>query len=353
MQECASLVIIDSFFPYLSETFRDAEYLHYFRKLNAHFFNPGIVNWDMVRKIDKENNSLFSKNYKQKLEQNYSLGYSVGLCTTYAYYQNFYKPLRLPFIFTLYPGFTFNPFRDTQPHIKELIESPLCKAVIVTQPTTEECLKKHNLNHKTTYINGGPVGTWYMGCEAELRNNIKKKICFVAHNYHNDDPRKGFLEFNRVAEIVETNFKNQFEWHVIGDWPKRHEFIQHHGVQSKDFLLEFYKTVDAVISPVKYLGAELDGFPTMSALEAGSAGCALLITDTHNQNECFADGEWLKIDSNPQNIVDKLMQHKDVLGDIGLKGQRKIKQFYGFENQVLSRYTLVTSFLPYPVLRPS
>ena len=337
-----SFLVVDSYFPHISETFRDEEYLYYIHKLDAHFLNvSATINWNMANKLNIATNGLFGKNFKQKLQQKYSFAYSIGLCLTYSYYKAFYKPLSIPFIFTLYPGFCFCPTEDEQPVIKELVESPLCKSVIVTQPTTLDCLKKHNLNYKTTYINGVPVADFYLSCETQQRTNTKKKICFVAFNSN----RKGFLEFVEVCDILNTHFQDQFEWHVIGDWPKDRQFIQYHGIQSKEFLLNFYKTVDAVVAPIKYVGGELDGFPTTSSLEAGATGCALLLTDTHNQNECFEEGEWLKIDSNPQNIADTIIKYKDRFGEIGMQGQNKIKKFYSFENQILPRYTLIKSHL--------
>jgi glycosyltransferase involved in cell wall biosynthesis len=340
-----SLVVVDYHFPSQVETFRDEEFLYYLEMFDAHFFNHNSnINYSMIEKLDTKTGGRFKKNFKTTLAEKYSLAYSLGLYTTHCYYKFFYEKHRIPFVFTLYPGFGFHPFEEEQKNLTELISSPLCRAVIATQPTTVECLKKLNLNHKTMYVNGVVVSKEFLSSPMRcLVADPKIKLCFVAHD--SGDGRKGFSEFIDTCDILHNQFPHDFEFHVVGNWPNPRQYVSYHGVRPREYLFNLYPTMDAIVSPTKETcGGEIDGFPTTACLEAAAMGCALIITDSNNQNESFLEDEWMQINTNPQDIAAKIMASKDVIKQIGIRGQNRVKQAYSIERQATPRYNLVRQF---------
>jgi glycosyltransferase involved in cell wall biosynthesis len=104
--------------------------------------------------------------------------------------------------------------------------------------------------------------------------------------------------------------------------------------------------MDAIVSPTKDThGGEIDGFPTTACLEAAAMGCALIITDSNNQNECFLEDEWITINTNPEDIAARIIAAKDAIRHIGIRGQNRVKQTYSIERQVTPRYNLLRQFL--------
>jgi glycosyltransferase involved in cell wall biosynthesis len=268
---------------------------------------------------------------------------------------------QIPFIFTLYPGGSFEvnvPESDSV--LKRIFNSPLFRKVIVTQKLTYDYLiRKAFCNpDQIEFIYGvvtplemleKPIVKKYYGVDKRTLD-----ICFVAHKYMAKGIDKGYDVFIEVAKNI-VNLYDDVNFHVVGSFDEcdlpiegLEGRIAFYGLQKSEWFYEFYQNQDIILSPnVPFVvhNGSFDGFPTASCTEAGANGVAILCTDSLEQNIKFTDWEDLVLIPHDAEkiteIISRLRADPVKLSEISKNGARIIKEVYSYENQIAPRINLI------------
>jgi len=270
----------------------------------------------------------------------------------------------LPFGFTLYPGGLF--FLDdpvTTESLKRIFASPWFRFVIVTQRTTERYLLDHHFvpPEKIRFIFGVPVDTTQLRPLPKAQYPHDKAtfdICFVAHKYMPGGLDKGYDVFVRVARLLAAQSPD-YRFHVVGPWDEHDQDLA--GVEDKftfygsrptTFFPPFHAGMDLLLSPTdkfRLHPGKFDGFPTGCCVEAALCGTPVLCTDPLGDNVAFEDGkEIVIIDRSPPNIADLIEQFRrqpQALKAIGAHGEKRFRQVFGDESQLLPRFQALEPFV--------
>lgn len=276
-----------------------------------------------------------------------------------------------PFGFTLYPGGGF--FLDdpvTTESLERIFSSPWFRFVIVTQRTTERYLLDNRLvpPEKIRFIFGVPVDT------EQLRPLTKPKypqekstfdICFVAHKYMPGGLDKGYDVFVSVARLL-AGRSPDYRFHVVGPWDKHDQELEgvednftFYGTQPTTFFPPFHAGMDLLLAPTdkfRIHPGKFDGFPTGCCVEAALCGTPVLCTDPLGDNVAFEDGkEIVIIDRSPANIaglIERFRREPQALRAIGLHGEKRFRQVFGDQSQLLPRFQALEDFLVPQATRP-
>ena len=372
-----SLIILDDVFPSIYSPFRYEEYTKYFLNIKSVYaFSTGLSLHALSekRKMEEVIEEFYEK-FPQLKERVYELNNDninkikgvknkVAIVTFLQNMQNnleIIEKYKIPFIFTLYPGggFILND-KESDEKLKRICKSKYFKKVIVTQDIVNNYLLDKNIcnKDKIEFIYG------IVTPKEILNNNIENKryyevnkdtldICFVAHKYSDRGIDKGYDLFIESAKKL-AKHKN-IKFHVIGgfdesdiDVTELKDKIKFYGIKPSDWLRNFYKEMDIIISPNRPFilsKGSFDGFPTGSCTEAMVNGVLLICTDELNLNVKFKNSrDLIIIKPTMEDIVrevEMLYNNPNKLINIAKCGQEKCKKIYSEESQVTPRIKLI------------
>ncbi len=374
IEKKVDLLVFDDYFPDPISGFRWQEYLAYLAEFpsmtiattgdcrirydNDVSFKQLVSNFK--RKYPDYTNKLIK--YYPELNFNAKVVSVDFLSLTYRFIEHIEK-LAVPFVFTLYPGGTFQlgiPVSDDK--LKRVFSSPCFRKVIVTQKITYDYLIEHNFcsPDQIEFIFGCVVPQNQLVIENYDKNFFgfgkdTLDICFVAHRYTEKGVGKGYDVFIEVAHQL-CQLHPKIHFHVVGgfddtvfDVSDIKDRITFYGVQKADWFDEFYRNIDIILSPNIHsikLNGVFDGFPTTTCIDAGLRNTAIFCTDElHLNDQFFIDREEIVII--PHNaekiteIIESYYQNPQQLKAISDNGREKILQLYGYEAQISPRVRIL------------
>lgn len=364
----APWVIIDDFFPHLLTGFRVAEY-------NAHlqaFAQLQIMSTlgDFVEQY-KNYQALYPQHatrvssYLPDRLAGVKLAYITFLNNAHAYLDDLMHH-EVPFVLNLYPGGGLGlGEEESDRKLLRVLQSPLLKDIIVTQPVVERYLTVFAQTHGLTLapmhlLQGVVVNPDYFDPEL-TRHGIrygqgkdKLDICFVAESYMPGAANKGFPEFmvamQRLCDL------DSLRIHVVGggyssadfDVPGLERKIQYHGRLPTAQLRAFYVQMDLIISPNRpgqLHAGNFDGFPTGACVEAALCEVAIMATDALAQNPGYIDQQSIflldqqgqPVPEQIENLVRHLLAHPEQLSQVASQCQRVTRTLYAPERQITTR----------------
>lgn len=269
----------------------------------------------------------------------FKLAFSFFIGETYTLLP-FYRRNKIPFAFVLYPGGAFGlNDKNSDRMLKEILDCPLFKKVIVTQKVTRDYLIRKNMCpvEKIEYVFGGY--SQFNKNDILPKKYYKKDkdtidICFVAMRYSVGGRDKGLDLFIEAAKYFIPLYDN-LRFHVVGNF-RDSDFnlsyvkdkIIRYGAKSPEFLKEFYTTMDICVSPHRFsylFKGNFDGFPLGS--ESTVFGTLLMTTDQLKNNEnLYTSDEIVIIKPKIDDIISKLsmlINDMDEVYRIGRNGQKK------------------------------
>lgn len=373
-----SVIIFDDIFPSIYSPFRYEEYIEYLKNLdNVYIYTTGkslkaVSENRSLTEVIKEFEEKYPEYQGKVLELNErnkkileKLENKVAICTFLANIKqniNLIEEYKIPFIFTLYPGggFVIND-QSCDLLLKRICNSKYFKKVIVTQKNVYKYLiDKKICNRKQIEFIYGVV------TPAEILNETNKEkkyykndkntldICFVAHKYMEKGIDKGYDLFIETAKKLNDKYFD-ICYHVIGgfdendiDVKELKDKIVFYGIKDSNWLKNFYKNMDIIISPnrpFKLGKGSFDGFPTGSCTEAMINGVLLLCTDELNLNVKFKDNKDLIIIkpevSDITAKLEELYHNTEKIIKIANNGKEKTKKIYSKESQIKPRIKLI------------
>lgn len=377
-----SLIIFDDVFPSVYSPFRYEEYTEYMKQIKSvYVFSTGAslnaLNEErdleeVVKQFETENPEFSGKVFElnetniKKLDE---IKNKIAIITFIRNVQSemfdnlaILEEYNIPFIFTLYPGGGFK-LNDSEcdAKIKRICGSKCFKKVIVTQKITYDYLINNNLckENQIEFIYG------IVTPKKILENDIKEKkyynrdknsfdVCFVAHKYSEKGKDKGYDLFIETARKIAKKHKD-VKFHVIGGFNEEDidisdfkDRIEFYGIKSSDWLHDFYKNMDLIISPNRPFilsKGSFDGFPTGSCTEAMISGVTLLCTDELKLNVEFVDKkEIIIVKPEVEDIEEKIEElynnPKEII-DIAKRGRKKALKIYSNKKQINSRINVI------------
>jgi lipopolysaccharide transport system ATP-binding protein len=359
------LVVLDDFFPNLLTGFRIAEY------------NAYLAHWPQAEVLSSQPHfAACHLQYAARFPQwagrvrPYSPDALAGATLAYMNFLNnavqFLPALQargLPFVLTLYPGGGFGiDAADSDRKLRQALSSPLLRALVVTTPVIAgylaEFARREALDlPEVAEVPGVVVSPVYFGgAERSFLGAGKHAadVCFVAEKYMERGVNKGYPEFVAAAQAVAAA-DPAVRFHVVGsfsaddvDLGPLAGRLRFHGTLPTGELRRFLLDMDAIVAPSRPFTlheGNFDGFPTGACVEAAACGVAVLAADPLRQNRLFEDGESIVlIDNAPDAIADALLgvlRDPARLRSIGLAGQAVVRRFYGPEQQIGRRISLI------------
>ena len=141
----------------------------------------------------------------------------------------FYSKMKIPFVFTLYPGGGFgldNPASDK--NLRDVFSNPYFRKVIVNNDVTRDYLIKQNLcpEKSIEFVFGIPLQFQANQIDISKKKFYQKDkntfdICFVAFNYDDIGRSKGYDLFIESAKKLSGASKQKnadMRFHVVGDF---------------------------------------------------------------------------------------------------------------------------------------
>ena len=377
IKETKDLLILDTSFPHPVSSFRYQE----FTSLLENFSNSVVLTtgedlnalreYRPLEEVIKEFESVRPDLAGRTVATSHDISPNVGYLAYVVFQYNMMVFLaalemsQIPFIFTLYPGGSFEvnvPESDSV--LKRIFDSPLFRKVIVTQKLTYDYLiRKAFCNpDQIEFIYGvvtpiemleKPIVKKYYGVD---KNTLD--ICFVAHKYMAKGIDKGYDVFIEVAKNI-VNLYDDVNFHVVGSFDESDIPIEglegritFYGLKNSEWLCEFYQNQDVILSPnipfVVHNGS-FDGFPTASCTEAGANGVVILCSDPLGLNIKFTDWEDIVLIPHDAEkiteIISRLRADPGKIVEISKNSVIKIREIYSYENQILPRINLIQSQL--------
>jgi glycosyltransferase involved in cell wall biosynthesis len=368
------LIIYDDTFPHPLSIFRVVEFAFYLEKIDHILILSSGLSLKALEDIQLD--SLLKKWKKVQLKYAHKVQvfqngikvkgkviYTVFLNNAYFLIDEIEK-LKIPLIFTLYPGGGFGlENAESDKKLQRVTSSPCFKKVIVTQKITYDYLVNNGFctEDQIVFIYGvvtslekinNPIGeTRHYGSDKDTLD-----ICFGAFKYTPQGIDKGYDVFIKTAKILSKKYSN-IQFHVFGGFTKEDisvtelgDRIKFYGPHDSAWLDKFFEDKDIILSPNRpgmiYEGS-FDGFPTGTCTEAALRETAIFCTDDLNQNLHFINNEEIVLISHePDEIastVEFYLEHPEELTKIGKNGRQKVKDLYGYEKQIKPRVTLLTN----------
>ena len=379
------LVILDDVFPLPLSAFRYTEYLQYLLHLeDAKVYSNGaslklLGEQRPIADVILEFNERCPQMSGRVLP--YSAGLNLSQMADLIYFvflgnaRNFKQDLidsKRPFVFTLYPGGSFEPFQEkTNVLLKEIMTLPHFRKVIVTQPFVRDYLINGNFcpPEKIVLIPGVVVPEEFLqqhsasgsvGAQgsAEEGKVVPTNICFAAFKYLPDGKEKGYDIFINVARRL-LSVNKDLRFHIVGGFGPGDvddqdilPFLNFRGRMTTDELLGFFATMDILISPnragVPSVG-KFDGFPTGTAVQAALQGVAVFASDSLKQNFYLRDGEEIVVTNHSAKDiaaqVEVYINDKNKLRKLQHSGQAAFHRLYDFDAQMKPRIELIQAEL--------
>ncbi|MFX1762827.1 glycosyltransferase family 4 protein [Paraburkholderia sp. A1RI-2L] len=380
------LLIIDEMLPCDFSPFRTLEYRHYLNYfsspvlLSTEGWHAWLSNLDFDEQLAQ---SELEESVKAKIERFSEftsivpkLAYITFLNNAWQVFPNLTER-RIPFVLQLYPGGGFEPnVASSDEKLREIVHSPLCRKIIVTQRlSVDYLLEKIGCDpQKIKLIYGGVYDTrngfdFTRDKKLFARDKDTLDICFVAHRYGDDTKKKGYDKFVAVAKALSAQFA-AVRFHVVGDYTpdqipldRAADRITFHGKQSGSFFKEFYPRMDIILSvnrPSEIDAGAFDGFPTGACMEAGFRGVLNCVSDPLNLNVAFSDGQDIVlVDFDTDETVRKLsglLSDPDKLYEMAYANWRKFLDVFDTDRQLWQRSRVILEQLLQPealIVRPS
>ena len=279
----------------------------------------------------------------------------------------FFEKMKIPFIFTLYPGGGFginNKYSDSC--LKDIFKNKYFRKVIVNHNFTKDYLIRKKLCEESDieFIYGVPLQ--FKNSQIDLSKKLYYKngkntfdICFVAFKYDNIGLSKGFdlfIESIKKIKKLLCNNLNDIHFHIIGNYDKEiidireiEENIHFYGPKPPNWLENFYYKMDISVNPVRaniiYPGI-FDGFPM--GVEQSLFGVALFTTDEMNLNNnyfYYKKDEFIKIEPDSNNIAENLLYFYENTNDLyklANKGREKTLILYDFKRRMSKIQKLIS-----------
>ena len=164
---------------------------------------------------------------------------------------------------------------------------------------------------------------------------------------------------NLLKQQKKQKKNKKIKFHVVGEFDENDldvkclkNNIKFYGIHETKWFERFYGNMDIILSPNKPFvlsKGSFDGFPTTSALEAMFHKVALFCTDELNLNENFRnERDIVIINSIAKDIADKILYYYDnpnKLISVEKNGNKKVKRYYSYKNQVLKRVMLLKKLI--------
>jgi len=362
------IAIIDDVFPHPLSAFRFEEfnsYLNIFK--NSKCFTNGMT----LHLLGNESIHELIANYKRKFPNRSQqielfefdtiiyakLIYVIFLNNAYTHI-DYIETLKIPFVFTLYPGGMFNLNNETSDMMLErVMSSPFFRKVIVTQKITLDYLieKKFCTPDQIEFIYGGVVPINLVESESINKKHFgidkdNLDICFVAAKYTSKGIDKGYDVFIDVAKKLSKKYNN-IHFHVVGGFNEKdidvkeiNDRITFYGYKPTDWFDTFYQDKDIILSPnipFKIISGSFDGFPTGSCVDAGLRKSAIFCTDELNLNSQFINNEDIVIIPHKSNqivnIIEDYYRDPNKLKVVSENGYAKMKNIFSYDAQILPR----------------
>lgn len=309
------LLVVDDIVPSTLSPFRVIEYRHYLDFFNAAILSTeGWKGWFGNESFAAARETFTASEAKRarigrladQTDVVARLAYVTFLGNAYRLLP-YFRSRNLPFILQLYPG---GGLELNQPEVDQrldaVLNSPLCRKVIVTQTITERYLRDR------IKVDPARIEMIYGGV-FESREDFSFDrdkifypadkdtidICFVAHRYGSQITSKGYDRFADLASKLAARFPH-VRFHVVGgylaeDWPlgAAADRFTFHGAQPTAFFRDFHARMDMIVSMNRAFdlaAGAFDGFPTGACIEAGFRGVLNCINDPLDLNVAFADG---------------------------------------------------------------
>lgn len=278
------------------------------------------------------------------------------------YFLPFFNLAKKPFVFTLYPTELIGlGSKKTENELNAVFNNPYFTKVIVTQKMWYDYLIEKNMlpKEKIEFIYGGVSNVPIYDGQKKMYKKDKDTfdICFTAHKYPGGVYTKGYDTFIDVCKELAKRDED-IRFHVVGgfasgdiDVKGLENKIIFYGNRTIDFLPKFYSSIDIIVSPTKSSsvagGITIDGFPTISCVDAAINKVIVFTADALNNNICFNDGEDICIiDQDINKTVERVLFYKnnlDELERVSLNTQKKFIEIFSIESQLKKRFDLFNS----------
>lgn len=367
------LVIYDTIFPNPISGFRYAEfteYLSYFRNSKI-IVTPSHYQYVNQTLEQFEIDLKAFKNIEPRLANKIEVINNITNINCKLFYCVFYgaimskiqvlNNLKIPFIFTLYPGGGFNlTDHKVIENLRLICSSPYFKGVIATQKITVEYLLKHNIcnREKISFIFGGIVPQNSISVEKKFFFNENKKaldVCFCAAKYMAEGKDKGYDLFVATAHLLAFKYK-QVRFHVIGGFNEGdinlrglNDLFTFYGYKKYEELQDVFSHMDFIFSPNRpnvLREGLFDGFPLGTVVEAALNGVIPLVTDELDQNDVFQEGEIFICKPTKESFFEKIEEIlQSDLKTVSETVQKKFRLIYDHENQLSKRIEILNKHL--------
>lgn len=363
------LVVIDDFFPNIISNFRITEFNYYMSVFpNCEVYSAIGYGYLSAYNEYARNYPQFAARVKQFnpfIMPKCSLFYTMFLNSAY-FLVPYFERENTPFIFTLYPGGGLH-LNDAVCNNKlaRIFSSNVFKSVIVTQEIVYRYIIDNKLisPDKINYIYGIVDDSEYFRVNARNKKQYGRDkgtfdICFVGGKYSERGIDKGYDTFIEVCKRL-ISISDKFRFHVVGGFSRGDidvsalgGNINFYGYKTKDFFVDFYPSMDIILSPnipFARLDGEFDGFPTGCSVQAALCGTAVFSTDILNLNKDFVDGKEIVIVKKDLNeIVSKIIYYATnvkELYDLSINGKNKFMQIFDTRNQISRRIQVIKRYL--------
>ncbi len=269
----------------------------------------------------------------------------------------FFTKMKIPFVFTLYPGGGFGlNNEESDNHLRDIFSNQYFRKVIVNNDVTRDYLIEKSLcpQEKIEFLFGLPVQFKTNEIDISKKKHYRKDkktfdICFVAFKYDEIGRSKGYDLFieaaKRLSAVAQKNIDMNF--HVIGGFDEKtidiseiRDKIAFYGVRSHEWLLNFYYKMDIAVAPVRpfllYPGS-FDGYPM--CFEQGICGVAMFQSDELNVNrnyQYYKEDEVVNIKLDAEDIASKIeyyFSNPEKLYVLAEKGRQKSLLLFNLEDR--------------------
>ena len=314
-------------------------YLEYYKDTIA------FKNKDKIKYLDPNCNIKANLAYTTFLSQAYVL------CP-------FFTKMKIPFVFTLYPGGGFGLNNEGSDNIlRDIFSNKYFRKVIVNYDITRDYLIKKDLcpEERIELVFGVPLQFKTNEIDLNRKKYFQKDkdtfdICFVAFKYDDIGKSKGYDLFIEAAKkLFNSSMKKKscIRFHVIGNFDANvidvteiKDKITFYGVKTPDWLNGFYYNMDIVVAPVRpnllYPGS-FDGY--LMCGEQSLCGVAMFQSDELNINRdyhYYKRDEIVHIELDANDISSKIefyFNNLEKLYNLADKGRKKTQLICDLERR--------------------
>ncbi len=359
------LVIFDDIFPNPISGFRYAEFDAYLK----YFESSKIITSSGSYKVLNQTDGQFYEDVYSYRRANPNTSAKLNILRRFnningnLFYCVFYNNiigkidtlnrLKIPFIFTLYPGGGFNlKNEEIIKNLRRVCQSPYFKGIIATQKITVEFLEKNQIcsRDQINYLFGGIIPQHSINVQRQLFYGHNKKtldICFCAAKYMEGGRDKGYDIFVETAYLLSQKY-SEVHFHVIGGFNVNDIELNSlatkftfYGYKKYEELQSIFLRMDFILSPNRpdtLHPGFFDGFPLGTVVEAALCGVIPLLTDELKQNDAFNNDEVFICQPNANSFFQQL--EKLLIADlkvISSKVQRRFREIYSNDTQLVKR----------------